>query len=403
MATKTSAKTSAKTKAKTAAKSAGASKTLSLDELNRATLARQYLLAREKISLEKALDRLLAIQAQWPKPPFIAFWSRLQTLERGDLSALARSNVIVRGTIFRGTIFLMSAKDFARFRMTAQQTLERGVTSIVKGIPAAHFDRVIELGRSFFAEPHTFNELRDEIAARAKKLGLKTDTQDVRRMAYLVRMRVPLLQVSTKDEPWGWHAACDFTVADRLIDDALTPHEEKDALVLRYLGALGPATVADAQNFTGVTGLKEAFERLRPRLVTFRDDKNKELFDLPDAPRPDPKSSPVPPIRFLPDFDNVVMGYADRRRFVDDAHKKRVFLPGLVVARTYLDHTGRVGGTWAIDIAKNKKKDATLVVSPFAALDKKTKAAIEEEGDALLGFYEPEAGSRSVRFEKARA
>lgn len=148
MATKTSAKTRAKTaaKAKPTATRDGASKTLSLDELNRATLARQYLLAREKISLERALDRLLAIQAQWPKPPFIAFWSRLQKLERGDLSALAQSNVIVRGTIFRGTIFLMSARDFARFRMTAQQTLERGVTSIVKGIPSAHFDRVIELG-----------------------------------------------------------------------------------------------------------------------------------------------------------------------------------------------------------------------------------------------------------------
>jgi hypothetical protein len=362
--------------------------TLSLEALSRATLARQMLLAREKVTPLAAIERLLALQAQWPKPPFLSLFARLHSFDREDLTRLVRKHAIVRGTAYRATIFVMTANDYADFRSAVQPILERGVTSLVsKHVPTKDHDRIVAIGRDFFEEPRTFEEFRTKLAENAKP------KDDIRRMAYLVRLRLPLLQVST-DVPWGWHAACGFTNASSLIKTPFAKEAQHDALVLRYLAALGPATVADAQNFTGIKGLKDAFERLRPKLVTFRDDKKKELFDLPKAPRPD--ASVEAPVRFLPDFDNVVLGHADRRRFVADEHKKRVYLPALSVPKTFLVD-GRVAGTWKTEQAK---KEAVLVIEPFAPLGKKAKAALEEEGERLVSFLEHDASKHSLRFER---
>jgi len=144
--------------------------TLSLAALGRATLARQMLLAREKITPERALDRLLAIQAQWPKPPFLALWARIEGFTRKALHTAVLKHSIVRGTGFRGTIFVMSAKDYAVFRATIQASLERSVQSIVgKNVPDKDREAIVDLGRTFFAEPHTFDHLRDHFTALAAK------------------------------------------------------------------------------------------------------------------------------------------------------------------------------------------------------------------------------------------
>jgi hypothetical protein len=363
---------------------------LTLEALSRATLARQLLLERAKLTPAAALERLLAVQAQWPKSPFYALLARLADFERSTLVRAVKKNSIVRGTAFRGTIFLQLAKDMARFRAALQPALDRVAAGVVaKKLAANDFDRVVERGRALFAErARTFDDLR-------KALERESSHKDaVRAMAYLVRMRVPLVQVAT-DAVWGWPAAADFALAEDVVDTPFAKAADLDALVLRYLGALGPATVADAQTFTGVTGLASVFERLRAKLVTFRDDRGKELFDLPEAPRP-PAETPAP-VRFLPDFDNVAIGHADRRRFVPEEHRGRVFLPGLVVARTVLVD-GRVAGTWSVG---EKKKTATLEVEPFVALAKKTKLAIEEEAARLLDFAAPDVERRELRFVEA--
>lgn len=358
--------------------------TLTLRDLNRATSARQMLLAREKTTVPKALTRLLAIQAQWPKPPFAAFWSRLEGFARDDLNKLARKNAVVRGTAFRGTIFVMRPDDWAAFRGSIAPTLERAMMSIVKkGIPIAEHDGYVAKGRAFFEKQSAPFE-----GFRSSLTGVPNDI--ARLAALIVRMRVPLLQVAS-DVPWGWHQTCDFALAESLIEEEITTAPAHDALVLRYLAALGPGSVADAQNFTGIPKLKDSFERLREKLVTFKDDRGKELFDLPKAPRPGPDVEA--PARFLPDFDNVILGHSDRRRFVADEHKPLVYqTKNLVALRTFtLD--GFVAGTW-------KAEKATLTVSSFAALSRKHKSALEEEGLALLKFLEPEARAPKIVFSR---
>ena len=356
--------------------------TLSVRDLSRATLARQMLLARETTTVPRALERLLAVQSQWPKPPFVAFWSRLEGFTRDGLSELAKKNAVVRGTAFRGTIFLMLPKDYAAFRASIQPTLERGLISVAgKHVPEKERDAVVTLARKFFAKtPASFDALRDELAKRGH------ENARIRAEAYVARLRIPLLQVAT-DVDWGWHGQCDFALAESMVKEPIATELADDALVLRYLAALGPATVADAQNFLGVTKLKYSFARLRDKLVVFENDAGKELFDLPKAPRPG--GDVEAPVRFLPDFDNVVMGHLDRRRAVPEEFKAKVFLPGLVVARTFLVD-GFVAGTWKVDVAKKK---ATITVTK---LGKKLPPAVLEEAEKLVRFMEPEAKEHAV-------
>jgi len=158
-----------------------------------------------------------------------------------------------------------------------------------------------------------------------------------------------------------------------------------------WMTAFGPATVADAQAWSGLQGLREVMEALRPSLVTLRDERGRELFDLPDAPRPDEDT--VAPIRLLPEFDNLIVSRADAR-FVSDEHRKSIFLSALRVLPTVLID-GFAAATWKTE---RKKAAATLVITPFAALTKPIRGAVEEEASALLRFLEGDATTFAVDF-----
>jgi winged helix DNA-binding protein len=154
--------------------------------------------------------------------------------------------------------------------------------------------------------------------------------------------------------------------------------------------------VMDMQNWSGLTKLREAFERLRPRLLTFRDEAGKELFDLPDGPRPDP-SVPAP-VRFLGEYDNVLLGHADRTRIIPaDFPWKAMLADGRFVSNFLVD--GMLRGTWWIE--RDGKRSATLAVRPFGELSPAERKAVAAEAERMVEFSEPEAAEREVRFEPA--
>ncbi len=362
-------------------------------QLNRALLARQRLLARlardqrDTAAPAAVVEHLVGLQAQLARPPFVGLWTRIEGFERGDLLEALRKREILRATAMRGTLHLMTAADYLALRGALQPMLTRGMQAILRErSQSLDMEALQAEARAFFGgAPATFDALRDHLKAT-------NVAADERAMAYAVRMHLPLVQVPT-DDAWGFPAAADFALADAWIGKPV-PAEETPAhaLVRRYLAAFGPATPRDAQVWSGLQALKPVFEDLRPGLVTFRDERKRELFDLPDAPRP---SDDAPaPVRFLPEFDNLVLGHDDRTRVIADEHRPRVTLKNLQVRATFLVD-GFVAGTWKIE---RKKKSAALILEPFGPIAKGAAAELEQEGEALLRFSEEDAPAREIRW-----
>ncbi len=161
-------------------------------------------------------------------------------------------------------------------------------------------------------------------------------------------------------------------------------------MVLRYLGAFGPASVMDCQEWCGLTRMSEVFERLRPQLVTFRAESGRELFDLPDAPRPD-ADTPAP-IRFLPQYDNLLLGHADRSRAIPD-EVRALSLPVLWVGSVLVD--GMVAGTWRVE---DTGSTSTIQVASRVALTAFQQVEAESEAAGLVAFLRPRAKVHEVQF-----
>jgi hypothetical protein len=348
---------------------------LSLRQLNRATLARQLLLERADVSVVEAVERLAGMQAQEPRPPFVGLWTRLRGFARADLAEALRDRQVVRATLMRGTLHLMSARDYAALRSALQPMLTASMKLLGDRGTGLDLDQVLPAARQLLAErPRTFDE------TRAALVELFRGVND-RALGYATRVSLPLVMVPT-DDRWAFPSNSSFALAEQWLGAPIAENTAPEQLVLRYLAAFGPASVADAQEWSGVGGLKPVFESLRPKLLTFRDERKRELFDLPDAPRPDP-DVPAPP-RFLPEFDNLVLAHSVRTRILADEHRGRVVTKNLRVHATLLVD-GFVRGTWRIE---RKRATATLQLDPFEPLSPTDTAALEAEGEALVRFVE---------------
>ncbi len=358
---------------------------LSRRALNRATLARQLLLAREKLTPTLAIERLAGMQAQLARPPYIGLWSRLVGFERGQLTRPLEQRQIVRATMMRGTLHLTSARDYLELRATLQPMLTAAMRSALRGRDQGiDVDRLVAAARASFEQgPRTFEQLRAELVRRFPKLN-------ERAMGYTVRMQLPLVQVPTGGD-WGFPGTAEFADAEAWLGKPVRRKDATPALVLRYLAAFGPATASDAQTWSGLGGFLEVLDALRPRLVAFRDERDRELFDLPRAPRPGEKVAA--PIRFLPEFDNLILAHADRTRIVADEHRRKISTSNLRILPVFLVD-GFAAGTWAIE---RKKQVATLVAEPFEPLPKRVCEELSAEGGRLARFVEPDADSHDVR------
>ncbi|WP_406472186.1 winged helix DNA-binding domain-containing protein [Streptomyces sp. NBC_01615] len=334
--------------------------------LNRATLDRQLLLRRSPLSAKAAVEHLLGLQAQNVKPPYYALAARLDGFAPEALSQLMADREAVRIVTMRSTIHTHTADDALVLRPLVQAARDRELGTFRKGLTGVDLDRLAAISRELVeAEPRTMKQLREALLA-------EWPDADPFALSVAARCRLPLVQVTPRGL-WGRSGQVALTTAERWLGRPAEPAPTPDATVLRYLAASGPASVKDMQTWAGLTRLREAFERLRPQLVTFRDENGVELFDLPDAPRPD-ADTPAPP-RFLPEFDNLLLSHADRSRVVPAGLKGRTWQGNQAYCTLLVD--GFLAGVWKLD-------EGALVIEPFGTLTKAQRDEVTEEGERML-------------------
>lgn len=351
-------------------------------QLNRSLLARQMLLERVELPALEVIERLVGMQAQVPTDPYTALWSRIDGFRAGELSELIAERRAVRVVgLLRTTIHLVSARDALAIRPLMQPALERAwrYSPFSKRLGGADVADVVAAGLELLAErPYVATEL-------GKRLQERWPDADANSMGYAIRYLVPILQPTPRGL-WGQGGLARVETIERWLGKPLEPDPSLDDVVLRYLAAFGPATAGDVQVWSWLTGIREVLERLRPRLRTFRDDRGRELFDVPDAPFPDP-DTPAP-VRFLPEYDNIALSHDDRTRVIDRKLSEPIWMRGSILV------DGFVRGTWRMDA---KRRASTLRIGLFDTLTSVERVAVEGEAGLLAAFLTPEAETRELR------
>ena len=350
--------------------------------LNRALLARQLLLRRHEMSAVDAIEHLVGLQAQEPLEPYVGLWSRLAGFDPRELVELLETRAAVRTQLMRRTLHLVTARDCLDLRPLLQSMLEARMSGTLRrSMPGVDLAELARAGRPLFAErPRMLSEVGRALVERWPGVPARV-------LGDALGSLVPLVQVPPRGV-WGQRGPAHNTTVEAWLGRPLveSTSETLDGLILRYLAAYGPAAPADIRAWSGLSGLRDALSRLRPRLRTFRDGRGRELLDVPDAPLPDPQT-PAPP-RFLPAFDNAVLGYDDRGRIIDAAHR------GLSVdGARFVLVDGRVAATWTV---VSDDAATTLRIAPLTRLPRRDTDAMVAEGRRLLAFLTDGAARQRV-------
>jgi len=365
---------------------------LTLRELNRAMLARQLLLERADIGVVPAIERLAALQAQWSPSPYIALWSRLLDFRREKLWSAIERHQVIRARLMRGTLHLVSARDFYPYAV-ASQDLQRGAWNRLQVGRGVDPKKVAALAIAFAREPRPKEDVLEHLRERVGgTLGGPFN--------WLV-WRFVSAHADLVTAPPGGHweyggTDAPYVAARHWIARGQRPSEEAavEILVRRCLAAFGPVTLADVSKFAGQAPprVRPTLERVAGTLRIFTDEAGRVLYDLPRAARPG-ADTPAP-VRFLPRYDELLIAYQQRDRVIAPAHRHAIYSKnGIIEAVVLVD--GFASGTWGL---VREKEKAVLSVAPFARLASRDRVAVEAEGRKLLSFLAPDATTLVVRF-----
>jgi hypothetical protein len=349
--------------------------------LNRTLLARQLLLERAGADPADLVEHLVGMQAQVPLDPYVGCWSRLRDFDPDALGRELLERRLVRMTLLRSTLHLVTSDDALRLRPLLQGMLERAFASspFAKSLAGVDLAAVLARGVELVErEPAT-------IARLGAALAEEWPDRDANALAYAVRYLVPLVQVTPRGV-WGRTLQPTVTTLRSWLGGAEEAAAGVDELVLRYQRAFGPASAADVRTWSWLGGVREAVARLRPRLRSYRDERGRELLDVPDGVLAD-ATAPAPP-RFLPQYDNAFLSHADRDRIVDAvawdssfAHRGTFLVDGFVA------------GAWKLGAGN---RETTLAVEPRTRLRPRERRELRSEAEALLAFLAPAAPARRL-------
>jgi hypothetical protein len=349
-------------------------------DLNRALLARQLLLERVRKPLPRAVEQMGGIQAQYAPSAYIGLWSRVEGFERDALTRALQRKAVVQATVLRGTIHVVSRRDFWPWRTAVHETDDawlRRVRPDLSGRARAAADR--KLRAALADDPRK----RDERVARDGKDGWFASSVDL--------VRVP------PSGTWEQRRADLYALAESWIgpNDA-DADAGRELLVRRYLAAFGPAAVPDVRSWSRLTRdqVERALERIGAR--SFRDEDGKTLFDVPRAPLPD-ADTPAPP-RFLPTWDAVLLVHARRTGVLPEEYRPRIFNTKLPFSMHTFLLDGSVAGAWKVERSKDK---AELVLQPFAPVPRQRRESLRDEAERLVRWHEDDAVSYAVRWTKS--
>jgi len=356
--------------------------------LNRALLERQLLLRRRRVAVPQALERLVGLQAQVPRDPYVALWSRLDRFRPEALAGPIAQRGAVRMGLLRATLHLVTARDAVALRPILEPVMQRtlyGQSPFGRALDGLDVDELKAFATRLLVErPRTRAELIPFLAER-------WPDHDAAQLSYAAMYLLPLVQVTPRGI-WGHKGRSAFTTVEQWLGRSWETETTPDEMVLRYLATFGPATPSDARSWSGLAGMREVLERLRPRLRTFRDERGRELFDVLGAPLPDPETPA--PVRFLPEYDNVQLGHDDRSRIVPPGVKGwtevgwgSVLVDGFGAAR------------WRVELDGDR---AMLWVESCSKIARTDRAEISEEGERLLAFLAPDADHRGMRLRTFR-
>lgn len=372
---------------------------LSTRTLNRTLLERQLLLQRAELSPEQAIEHLVGMQAQAPNPPYLGLLTRLASFDPEELSELVTKRHVVRIALQRNTIHLVSAADAVLLRRVLKPVIDNGLRhNYGAQLRGVDLEALGTRGRELVErEPLTFARLSELLAEEFSQAKPNALAQGVRQL-------VPLVQVPPRGL-WGHGGVAAHTSleswlgissseasADKTSDAEKSPAEmepgaadaELDAVVLRYLAAFGPASVRDMQMWCGLTRLNVVVKRLGDRLTRYTDETGTVLYDAAEAPLADEKVRP--PVRLLPEYDNILLSHADRSRIMGPEHKSGVFTEnGRILATVLVD--GFVAATWRYD-------QGTLTVHPLRELNPSEKREVQAEAERTLEMLAPGADPR---------
>jgi len=364
---------------------------LTLRELNRALLARQFLLRRQRLSVVDAVERLACLQGQWAPSPYVALWSRLSGFERSDLTRPIDRGEIVKATLMRATLHLVSAREYPAYSLATMEG-RFGAWRPPGGPALADLDKLHRSVMTFAARtPRTRVEIQDFIADHLPPSAAKNE-----------RLRNWFSWAAVATSGLIWEAAgahFDHRQLGRHVAPpaklrkAAKPAAAYELVVRRHLGAFGPATVADIATWSSVRvpNIRAALAGMKD-LRRFADDRGRELIDLARAPRP--SAEVVAPPRFLARFDAAILGHAapERTRVLPEAFRKQVIFSAEVWPTFLID--GFVAGRWTIAV---RPKESVLELKPFKPLARADRAALVAEGEKLVHFYAPDSKTHAVR------
>lgn len=331
-------------------------------ELNRALLARQLLLARRKLGVQRAVEALCALQAQWPQSPYLALWTRLEGFRKQQLTRAVERHDVVKATLFRITLHMTSARDYPYYAAAVLPAARESTPRVT----AEQLERLsAQVREAAMSGPLTHADVE---AIAADELGQRWRT----------RILTPLVHLPPGGT-WSHYGRVHLRAMESVLGVELPTREEgAEHLVRRYLSAFGPATQEDLLRFGGlrVRDVRAGLERVELR--RFRDERGRVLLDVKSAPLP--AGDTPAPVRFLPKWDSSLLAYAppERTRILPERFRSVVIAKNGDVAPTIL-LDGFVAATWTI-------KGTRLSVEPLRRLTRAERDEIDDEGERLVSF-----------------